>query len=216
MLAAGAGGCAKPAAADAAASSPAFPHERHLVYFTSGQHRSEKIAMHKAIFGGGDVPEEVTGGRCAECHTDLATRTACATCHVAFQNASLRSRTDLRPCVACHRGTWMKAPSAAPRPDTCPACHDPERQPANSGVRLERVKFAPPPEAPILTTTLPKNVYFSHKAHVRFGNIACTKCHQAPGAPIDRASSRPFMTMSQCLRCHRDNGASTDCLTCHK
>lgn len=205
---------ARPAEPPANAASW-FPHERHLEYFTSGRHRMERVDMHVGILGGGEPPEAVTGGRCAECHDDLASRTACASCHVPFQNASLREQQG-RPCLGCHGATWTDRGPASPRPETCLACHDPDRQPASTPSRLQRVALVRTPEPPARSTTMPANVYFSHRAHVRFGSIACAQCHDTPGAALERSPSRPFMTMTKCLQCHQENGASTDCLVCHK
>jgi formate-dependent nitrite reductase cytochrome c552 subunit len=215
-LLATAGGCAAQPVPPQAERASWFPHARHLEYFASGRHRAEKIAMHVTIFGGGEAPEPVAQGRCAECHDDLASRTACATCHVPFQNAALRARGDKRPCIACHRGTWTGSGPATPSPETCLACHDPDRQPASGGPKLSRVALVSPQGPPVRIRTLPANVYFSHRAHVRFADVSCTRCHEQPGAAIDRASARPLMKMTECLRCHKENGAGTDCLVCHR
>jgi menaquinone reductase, multiheme cytochrome c subunit len=208
-------GCAAQAGHPPADQSSWFPHAPHLHYFASGQHRSENVLMHAAIFGD-DVPEPVAAGRCGECHDDLASRTACATCHVMFQNAAARERTEGRACIACHRGTWSGPGRATPTSDTCLACHDPERQPAFAVAPVVRVALVRSgvPEARV--TGYPAHVYFSHSAHVRFAEMPCGTCHEAPGAAVDRVPSRQLMTMTACLRCHQDNGASTDCLACHK
>lgn len=207
-------GCVKARADTVVHSSNGFPHARHVEYFASGRHRQEKIAMHVTLFGGGEAPEPITSGRCVECHDDLAAK-PCGVCHVLFQNAGLRERTQVRPCVACHAATWSGRGSAAARPETCVACHVDGAQPG--GPTLERVRFELPQAARSpRPTTLPPNVYFSHRAHVRFGNVACTTCHERGNAAAEPSPAVRFMPMTECLRCHRDNGASTDCLTCHR
>ena len=103
---------------------------------------------------------------------------------------------------------------AAPRPEICRACH---ADTIPGGPQLQRVRYElPAPARTARVSTLPADVYFSHRAHVRFGDVMCTKCHEskaegAPPSPVVR-----FMPMIECLGCHRDNGASTDCLTCHR
>ena len=191
-----------------------FPHAQHVQYFVSGQHRQEKVAMHVAAFGGGDAPEPITAGRCAECHDDLAAK-PCGACHVLFQNAAVRERTAARPCVACHAATWTGGRSAVPRPEICRACHATDDPPG--GPKLERVRFelAAPLRGPRVTT-LPANVYFSHSAHVRFGRVACTSCHASAAPAAAPSPVVRHMPMIECLRCHRDTGASMDCLTCHR
>jgi menaquinone reductase, multiheme cytochrome c subunit len=210
-----AAGCARQAARPAVDQASWFPHAPHVEYFTSGRHRSEKVAMHAAIFGD-DAPEAVGAGRCGECHDDLADRTACATCHVMFQHAAARERTEGRACIACHRGTWSGRGRATPTSETCLTCHDPDRRPASAGPAIVRVALVRSTVPDARVTGYPANVYFSHSAHVRFAAVSCARCHEAPGATVDRAATRQLMTMTACLRCHQDNGASTDCLVCHR
>ena len=214
-LAVGAAACLeRPVKAPAVADLGGFPHARHVQYFVSGQHRQEKIAMHVAAFGGGDAPEPVTGGRCIECHDDLAAK-PCGVCHVLFQNAAVRDQKQARPCVACHAGTWTGSGPAAPRREVCRGCHAEGAPPG--GPKLERVRYElPQPPKGARISTLPPNVYFSHRAHVRFGGIACTSCHQSVNPAAESSPVVRRMPMIECLSCHRDNGASTDCLTCHR
>ncbi len=204
----------------------AFPHDAHLAYFSSGQHRREKIQMHVAAFGGGSAPDELLQGQCTQCHEDLPEKAACAGCHVLFQDAALRENKPLRRCVACHRGAWTGGAARIAGTDTCILCHA-----ADAPVRLAGEK------APALTlasardvgidpaggqdlswiqiNTVPANVYFSHRAHVRRG-VPCTTCHEDVSAlSVPPARARAF-SMIRCLRCHAEHGASTDCLTCHK
>ena len=203
----------------------AFPHRTHVSYFSSGQHRTEKIKMHLDIFNMTDPPQELAEGRCVECHDDLAERAPCAGCHIPFQNASLRSQKEIRPCVGCHRGVWATSHATIPSATVCQGCHERGARLARDGesaMRLVLVR-AGEPAAPrvddipwVRINTLPPNVYFSHTAHVQFASMSCTTCHQDVRTLTSPPSMVRVFSMSQCLECHAKRGVSTDCLTCHK
>lgn len=203
-----------------------FPHQPHVAYFASGQHRSEKIKMHLDIFGGDEPPVELSEGRCVECHDDLAERVDCAGCHVPFQNAELRKAKQVRRCVACHRGAWSGSLATIPSIATCQLCHKDGVQEVRrdaAGPRLTLVRAQDADRASrvqdipwIQINTMPGNVYFSHSAHVRFAGFACTECHQDVRELQSPPTKVRVFSMTECLTCHVEKGASTDCLTCHK
>jgi hypothetical protein len=220
-------GCDEPAARQARQPIE-FAHDRHIGYFASGQHREEKIAMHLRILDLAQPPEELAQGRCAECHQDLAQRTACASCHLLFQDEALRENKGLRRCVACHRGAWSGSAATLPTAAICVACHAEglgalAARPYGPRVRLAR---AGPDAAAdgggeaeprwVQVGSVPANVYFSHTAHVRFAAVSCGRCHEDVSGLSAPPTSVRSMSMSECLRCHAERGASTDCLTCHK
>lgn len=71
----------------------------------------------------------------------------------------------------------------------------------------------------------PENVYFSHAAHIRRGQVKCEACHGNMGASDglppyseDRFSgySRQTMGMDTCIECHQRNRMVDNCLECHK
>lgn len=203
----------------------AFPHDAHLAYFSSGRHRAEKIRMHTEIFGDPAVPPELAQGRCTECHDDLPARTACAGCHVLFQDAGLRERIDERRCIACHRGAWGTAAASLPATSVCVSCHGEER-PFGSGPTSVLAVAAPgegaagarPPEdLPwVRVAAFPPSVYFSHRPHVQYAALACTRCHDDMRDLAAPPTALRLVSMAECLACHEKAGASTDCLTCHK
>lgn len=220
-----AAGCSRPSIEVRVQQPIDFSHQAHLAYFSTGQHRNEKIKMHLDIFGMDQPPAELAEGRCVECHDDLADRKPCAGCHVQFQNAALRSQTDVRRCVACHRGAWGGSDATIPSAASCLSCHDAGMRAAHddTGPRLVLVRDGDPPakqpieDVPwIRINTMPPNVYFSHTAHVRFAEMPCTACHQDMRALGSAPSVVRVFSMTDCLTCHVQKGASTDCLTCHK
>jgi hypothetical protein len=203
-----------------------FPHQTHLAYFSSGEHRTQKIKMHLDFFGGGEPPMELSEGRCVECHDDLPERTACAGCHVPFQNAALRNAKGVRECVACHRGAWGQVAATIPSVATCMGCHEGVLQQSRSNGSIIPVVSRQSPivnrkstivDIPwIQINTMPENVHFSHTAHVRFASIACTSCHQDVRELTSPPTIVRVFSMTECMTCHVEKGASIDCLTCHK
>ena len=78
---------------------------------------------------------------------------------------------------------------------------------------------------------LPEHVKFQHQAHVRGKDLGgpgfeCQTCH-GPVEDLDKLYMTPDtafwqyglpthkLEMGWCVMCHRDTGASQDCLTCH-
>lgn len=209
-------GCATSPPEVAVQTSPVFSHESHLAFFASGRHRQEKISMHLERFGATEAPEELAQGRCAECHDNLADM-ACGSCHVVFQKAGMRAQRESRPCVGCHRGSWTGTAATLPRPEACVACHDGSgADESKRGALRARFDVAAREYAGgARVSGLPPNVYFSHRAHVQFASMPCARCHVRP-QQAGTLPTVPAFTMNQCLQCHVESGARTDCLTCHK
>ena len=61
---------------------------------------------------------------------------------------------------------------------------------------------------------LPDYVYFSHRVHV-LKSVQCETCHGAV-AKMRTIVPAHAITMGFCLDCHRQRGASVDCVACHE
>jgi hypothetical protein len=57
-------------------------------------------------------------------------------------------------------------------------------------------------------------VHFKHNPHVRAG-VDCATCHGDVAQMTLAQEVIETADMGWCVGCHRDNGASIDCLTCH-
>ena len=55
--------------------------------------------------------------------------------------------------------------------------------------------------------------YFSEKEGVEVGQV-CQKCH-GDVAAMEKVQQVENLKMGDCVSCHKDNGAPTDCTTCH-
>lgn len=210
-------GCGDPPVEVSAVQPIEFPHRTHLEYFASGRHREERIQMHLDMFGLTEPPPELAEGRCIECHDDLSERTACAGCHVLFQNATLRSRTDIRRCAACHRGVWTGSAATIPSAAVCASCHGPGSRPEDPAERRLTAELTRAGDVPwVQINTVAPNVYFSHAAHVRYASMTCTDCHADVTDLATPPTTARVFAMTDCMACHVKQQANTDCLTCHK
>lgn len=117
-------------------------------------------------------------------------------------------------CLYCHRSAHQSPTAGVPSLHLCMGCHQNldatqasiqtlldhwQRQQPIAWVRLQR---------------LPDFVYFTHERHLAHG-LQCSSCH----GEVDRMTATPRAAtyeMGWCLSCHRQRGASRDCVTCHK
>lgn len=125
-------------------------------------------------------------------------------------------------CLYCHSGANRSSYATIPSTDLCMGCHkvvtaDAIKQKYNreSPDLVELARYAaekrPIPWNPV--HNLPEHAHFTHKRHIKAG-IGCQNCHgQIQKMPVvERVSS---LKMGFCVSCHRENGASIDCSTCH-
>jgi hypothetical protein len=121
-------------------------------------------------------------------------------------------------CTECHAGAERQAVAGLPSLDRCLQCH---MKPQSDRVEERAVREAAARGGAFAWTQVTRNaghVYFSHAAHTTDAHIPCTGCHgdvaswtTPPGRPDVRLEN-----MSVCIDCHREHGAPTSCLTCHK
>lgn len=128
-------------------------------------------------------------------------------------------------CTFCHRTVAEEPVATIPAVGLCMTCHlvvgdgNPEveklRDYFASGESIDWVRVH----------RVPDHVHFVHEAHIRFFTAAdpakfpmasavCSTCHGDVGS-MERVRQVRSLKMSDCVDCHRDNGAPTDCTTCH-
>lgn len=126
-------------------------------------------------------------------------------------------------CVFCHREVNKGAAATVPSAGLCLTCH----QVIGDGLdEIEKLReMVEDDERPIdwvRVHRVPDHVHFVHEAHIRFfserDNIpesaVCSTCHGDVAAMEKVEQVRP-LKMGDCVECHRENGAPTDCSTCH-
>lgn len=121
-------------------------------------------------------------------------------------------------CQYCHWNVDKAAYAAIPEVENCAGCH--RLVPGTQDWQKQEIAkvldyFNKTQPVPWLKVhVMPDYVKFNHKRHVKAG-VACQECHgQVPEMEVvERVSS---MKMGWCVSCHRERGASIDCLTCHR
>ena len=134
-------------------------------------------------------------------------------------------------CQYCHSGTDRSRAAGVPSVDLCMGCHAqfPAGYDELSGIQTLKRHFEEGKSIQwVQIHRLPEHVKFQHQAHVRRSDlgIQCQTCH-GPVETMEKVVMTPDtkwwpwglptqkLEMGWCVQCHRDNGASQDCLTCH-
>ncbi len=131
-------------------------------------------------------------------------------------------------CQYCHSGTDRSPSAGVPSVELCMGCHTqfPASYDELEGIRTLKSHWErQEPIEWIQIYRLPEHVQFRHNRHVQAG-VDCQRCHGAieemdkvyltPDTiwwPWLLPSSKP--EMGWCIDCHRAEGASQDCYTCH-
>ena len=119
-------------------------------------------------------------------------------------------------CLTCHRGYEKDLSSGLPGSRACALCH---LEPQGEGAEERRLAELLQRGGSLQWKPLfmqPPHVFFSHRRHVVVAEIECATCHGNIGeseAPPDR---RDPLTMKECVACHEQREASTDCSACHR
>ena len=119
-------------------------------------------------------------------------------------------------CLDCHQYYEQQAFSGRPVLETCSSCHEELLGESKEEEKLlEYIRAGKEVEWQRLYR-VPEDVYFSHRRHVVLGKIECNACHGDIGQSL-RPPSKPIkITMKKCMKCHKDNEVSNDCIACHR
>jgi len=130
-------------------------------------------------------------------------------------------------CKDCHylkpNGKW----SGVPRLAKCMECHE-----ETQGDTPEEKEFVEKyvkgnKEIPwLIYSKEPKNVFFSHAAHLKIARFDCKVCHGKMGhnnrppvyvySRISKYPQHTVIVMEDCMKCHKKYDAPNYCFTCHK
>ncbi len=122
-------------------------------------------------------------------------------------------------CMFCHRTVDTGASAGIPAVEQCLFCHKDlgrEQYILPESEELEKLREHFESEEPIQWNRvhrLPDHVQFLHEAHINKG-INCSECHGDVGS-MEVVGQVRDLKMGDCVDCHRENNAPTDCLTCH-
>jgi len=130
-------------------------------------------------------------------------------------------------CTFCHRGVTTGPAATIPAVGLCMTCHLAvgDDDAGNALPEIAKLREAFDESEPIdwvRVHRMPDHVHFVHEAHIKFfserdriaPSAVCSTCHGDVGAMQVVKQVEP-LKMSQCVDCHRDNGAPTDCVICH-
>lgn len=126
-------------------------------------------------------------------------------------------------CQFCHRTVSTDEAAGVPAVAQCLFCHDFTRidgKQSDSPTAEEEISKligdlieGPEPVNWARVHRLPDHVQFVHAPHIQQG-FSCSTCH-GDIASMEVVEQVRNLKMRDCVDCHRDNGAPTDCTTCH-
>ena len=125
-------------------------------------------------------------------------------------------------CQFCHRTVSTDEAAGIPAVAQCQFCHDFGRIDGSASTsdtaQTEIAKlFDEAGNAQAINWVrvhrVPDHVQFVHAPHIQNG-ISCSTCHGDIGS-MEVVEQVRNLKMRDCVDCHRDNNAPTDCTTCH-
>ena len=127
-------------------------------------------------------------------------------------------------CEFCHRGVSTGAQATIPSVEQCMFCHTTvqgDQAPPEVAKLVEYFEGGNPINWGRVHR-VPDHVQFVHEAHVRFFTQekgftveeTCAVCHSNV-RDMEIVEQKRSLKMGDCVDCHRDNNAPTDCATCH-
>ena len=134
---------------------------------------------------------------------------------IAFSHLA-HSRNDI-PCARCHQGADSQAQAGLPPLSSCAVCHRRRAIPDHPEVmKFMELLQNREPLVWNKVNVMPASamVHFKHKPHAR-AEVACATCHGDVGQMTVAQQVFNTADMGWCVSCHKDSGASVDCLTCH-
>ena len=132
---------------------------------------------------------------------------------IAFPHKTHAGQVGL-PCDYCHQYAARSPRAGIPPVQTCVSCH---KNVAKDRPEIQKLLQYWDDQKPIpwvRVHSLSDYVYFTHKRHIKAG-VKCAQCHGEVQNFIRMRKVRS-LKMGWCVSCHRENGASDDCYTCHK
>lgn len=129
-------------------------------------------------------------------------------------------------CVFCHREVTTSAQASIPAVALCMTCHqavDGSDDDAMAEIKKLRDAYEEGDAIDwVRVHRVPDHVHFVHEAHIRYFSerdgveptAVCSTCHGDVGT-MERVSQVESLKMADCVECHRENDAPTDCTTCH-
>jgi len=135
---------------------------------------------------------------------------------IAFDHA--RHHEEDLACLDCHSTAETRPYASLPRIAACLVCHAEPKGDSPEEAKLREFAERKEEVPWVQVNRMPGHVYFSHAVHVKLAQMDCAVCHgdmTTANRPVT-ASQVEHLTMRRCMECHFEQGASNDCLACHK
>jgi cytochrome c7-like protein len=119
-------------------------------------------------------------------------------------------------CRECHTGVMQGERAGIPSVNYCMTCHEDIGDPSDSRIQSLRDHAKRGEDMDwqrVYGFNQESHVRFKHAPHVRAG-VDCATCH-GDVTQMTVAERVVDHTMGFCINCHKQKGASNDCLTCH-
>ncbi|MBL7661785.1 cytochrome c3 family protein [bacterium] len=116
-------------------------------------------------------------------------------------------------CQYCHYGVTKSSASTIPPSELCMGCHKLVKTESPEIKKLTEYHNKGLPVPWIKVHKLQDHARFNHERHIKSG-VGCQNCHGLV-QEMDQVEKVSSMKMGFCVSCHRDQGASIDCATCH-
>ena len=125
-------------------------------------------------------------------------------------------------CTFCHRNVARSEAATVPSVGLCMTCHKSVGLDKPEVEKLRAFHEAGQPIDWVRVHRVPDFVHFVHADHIRFfsqrdailPSETCQLCHGDVGG-MTKVKQVRTLKMGDCVDCHRDNSAPTDCSTCH-
>jgi hypothetical protein len=130
-------------------------------------------------------------------------------------------------CTFCHRNVAEGAAATVPSVQQCMFCHKQITGTSDKAkVEISKLRELSESGQPVnwkRVHRLPDHVEFVHDAHIRYfsekngvsTSEVCSTCHGDVGSMVKVKQVRA-LKMGDCVDCHREYSAPTDCTTCHR
>jgi len=120
-------------------------------------------------------------------------------------------------CTDCHIYVETNAVATIPNIEICANCHSDEPL-GDSPEEVKLLKYiSANKRIPwVQIYNVPDHVYFSHRRHVKIGELNCTSCH-GNVAELEEPTTHQLVkiSMNNCVDCHRESDVVRDCIGCH-
>lgn len=132
---------------------------------------------------------------------------------IPFDHSIHVAKNDIA-CLECHSFADKSPTAGLPSVQKCMGCHSQVAtdKPAIKALAALYKEGRAPSWKRIYS--LPDHVYFSHRVHVH-AELQCAQCHGAVET-MHEAEPAASLGMGWCMDCHRERGATLDCMACHK